>query len=53
MQSLDLLMGNGKILTLENCGDVLRIQLFDEDGELEHEKNWDIDSVAEMLLELL
>ena len=49
--SLDMLLGNGETLSLEDCGDTLRVRLFDEDGELKNERIWDIDSVAEMLLE--
>ena len=46
---LDLVLSNGKRMTLEDCGDTLLAKLWTEDGEYMGEINWNIDSIADML----
>ena len=46
---MDFTLSDGRSMILEDCGDSLGVKIFSESGELYEERNWDIDSVAEML----
>lgn len=46
---LDFLLKDGKTLTLEDIGNELKAKLWDEDGLLMLEINWDIDSISDIL----
>ena len=46
---LDIMLNDGKRITLEDCGDCLNAKLWTEDGEYMDEINWNIDSIADML----
>lgn len=46
---LDLILSDGKRMTLEDCGDTLLVKLWSEDGEYMDESCWEIDSIADML----
>ena len=48
---MEFILSDGIRMTLENCGDTVLVQRWDENGNYIDECCWDIDSFMELLFE--